>query len=129
MPPTTRALATSATASEKLENVRVPGRTSEVTLNAVSSPNAAARTNAAEPLTVEWPDGYSGCGGVPMSGKKSNHGTQVGPASAGVSPVRFALIGRQKTQRYLPSQQTIPASSIVTFSVANSRAFSVIATP
>ena len=96
MPPNTRALAISATASEKLENVRVPGRASEVTLNAVFSPNAAARMNAAEPLNVEWPDGYSGCAGVPV-GKKSSHGTQVGSASVGVIRIRIAVIGRQKT--------------------------------
>jgi hypothetical protein len=51
---------------------RVPGRTSEVTVNAVLSPNAAERTNAAAPLTVEWADGYSGCAGVPAL-KKSSH--------------------------------------------------------
>src|SRR5580704_4028578 len=96
MPPNTRALAISATVSEKLENDRVPGRTSEVTVNAVFSPKAAERMNAAEPLTVEWPDGYSGCAGVP-AGKKSRHGTQVGSASAGVRPARMAVIGRQKT--------------------------------
>src|SRR6266550_737212 len=96
MPPKTRASAISATAFAKLENARVPGRASEVTLNAAFSPNAAARMNAAEPLTVEWPDGYSGCGGVPVA-KKSNHGTQVGSASAGVRPVRIAVMGRQKT--------------------------------
>src|ERR1700694_2817489 len=102
MPPKTRALAISATVSEKLENVRVPGRTSEVTVNAVFSPNAAARMNAAEPLTVEWPDGYSGCAGVPV-GKKSSHGTHIGSASAGVRPARTAGIGRHKTQGDLPS--------------------------
>ena len=96
MPPKTRALAISATASEKLTNERVPGRTSEVTLNAVFSPNAAARMNAAEPLTVEWPDGYSGCAGVPAE-KKSSHGIQFGSESAGVNPSRIAVIGRQKT--------------------------------
>ena len=72
MPPKTRASAISATALEKLENERVPGRTSEVTVNAVLSPNAAERTNAAAPLTVEWADGYSGCAGVPAL-KKSSH--------------------------------------------------------
>src|ERR1700676_626880 len=96
MPPKTRALAISATASEKLENERVPGRTSEVTLNAVFSPNATARMNAADPLTVEWPDGYSGCAGVP-AGKKSSQGTHVGSASAAVRPARIAVMGRQKT--------------------------------
>jgi hypothetical protein len=54
MPPKTRALTISAVASEKLENERVvPGRISEVTLNDVFSPNAAASTKAAAPLIEE----------------------------------------------------------------------------
>src|SRR6266850_7976707 len=100
MPPKTRASAISATAAEKLGNARVPGRISDVTVNGVSSPNSAARTKAAEPLTVEWPDGYSGWAGVP-AGKKSSQGTQVGsgsvPALPSASPPRIAVIGRQKT--------------------------------
>src|SRR5258708_24362593 len=97
MPPKTRAVAMCATASVKLANERVfPGVVSEVTLNAVFSPNAAARMKAAEPLTVEWPDGYSGCAGVPP-GKKSSQGIQAGSESAGVNPSRIAEIGRQKT--------------------------------
>src|SRR5229473_7772731 len=99
MPPKTRALAISATASEKLANERnFPGFgfVSESTLNVVFSPNAAARTKAAEPLTVECPEGYSGCAGVPP-GKKSSQGIQAGSESAGVNPSRIALIGRQKT--------------------------------
>src|SRR6266436_7473660 len=99
MPPKTRALAISATASEKLANERnFPGVgfVSESTVNAVFSPNAAARINAAEPLTVEWPEGYSGCAGVPP-GKKSSQGIQAGSESAGVKPSRIAEIGRQKT--------------------------------
>src|ERR1700752_1997817 len=128
MPPKTRALAISATASEKLANVRVPGRTSEVTLNAVFSPNAASRMNAAEPLTVEWPEGYSGCAGVP-AGKKSSHGTQVESGSVllflSVSPKRMAVMGRQKTYRYLESQHAIAASAMLTFNNANKCAFSV----
>ena len=47
-------------------------------------------------LTEEWADGYYGCAGVPLL-KKSSHGSQVGSASAGVRPVRIAVIGRQKT--------------------------------
>jgi len=47
MPPKTRASAISATAAEKLGNARVPGLTSEVTVNDVSLPNAAASRNAA----------------------------------------------------------------------------------
>src|SRR6266436_8214705 len=97
MPPKTRAFAISATASGKLANERVfPGVVSEVTLNAAFSPNAAARINAAEPLTVECPEGYSGCPGVPP-GKKSSQGIQAGSESAGVKPSRIAEIGRQKT--------------------------------
>jgi hypothetical protein len=53
MPPKTRASTISAVASEKLEYERVPGRISEVTVNAVFSPNAAARMNAAAPLIEE----------------------------------------------------------------------------
>ena len=93
MPPKTRASAISDVAAVKLENDRVPGRTSDVTVNAVFSPNAAARINAADPLTVEWPDGYSGCGGVPV-GKKSSQGTQVGSGPIPLMPVRIAVIGR-----------------------------------
>src|SRR5260370_12734551 len=99
MPPNTRALAISATACEKLANERIFagfGFVSESTVKAVFSPNAAARMNAADPLTVEWPEGYSGCAGVPP-GKKSSQGIQLGSESAGVNPSLIAVIGRQKT--------------------------------
>src|SRR2546423_15571890 len=102
MPPKTRASAISATASAKLGNTRVPGRASEVTLNAGFSPNAAARMNAAEPLNVEWPDGYSGCAGVPV-GKKSSHGTHVGSASAGARPAPIGVVGLHVNKQHLPS--------------------------
>jgi hypothetical protein len=72
----------------------------EITVNGVASPNAAARIKAAEPLCVEWPEGYSGWAGVPV-GKKSSQGVQVGSASVlgllSASPARIAVIGRQKT--------------------------------
>jgi hypothetical protein len=58
------------------------------------------RIKAAAPLTVEWPEGYSGCGGVP-AGKKSSQGVQEGSKTVAllpsVSPPRMAVIGRQKT--------------------------------
>src|SRR6267143_6095594 len=109
MPPKTRASAISAVAAEKLGNERVvPGRTSEVRLKSVFSPNAAARMKPAAPLIEEWADGYSGCAGVP-AGKKSSHGSHSGSASAGVRPARIAVIGRQKTERYLVSQHAISA--------------------
>ena len=53
MPPKTRASAISAIASEKFEYDREPERTSEVTVNAVFSPNAAASMKAAAPLIEE----------------------------------------------------------------------------
>src|SRR5437763_8814337 len=114
MPPKTRASAISATAPEKLGKDRVvPGRASEVTVNGVLSPNASASTNEAAPLTVEWPDGYSGWDGVP-AGKKSSQGTQAG-SGFGVVLSRIAVIGRQNTYRYLLSQQAMAASAIATF--------------
>jgi len=91
MPPKTRALAISEVAAAKLANVRVPGLTSDVVLKVVSSPNASARTKAAAPLTVEWPDGYSGCAGVPV-GKKSSQGTDVGSGPIPALPVRMAVM-------------------------------------
>src|SRR6266403_5665072 len=112
MPPKTRASAISAVASEKLGNERVvPGRTSEVRLKSAFSPNAAARMKAAAPLIEEWADGYSGCAGVPV--RESSHGSHSGSASAGVRPARIAVIGRQKTKRYLLSQHAISASESV----------------
>src|SRR5215831_8558465 len=99
MPPKTLASAISSVAAEKLGKERVvPGRISEVSVNGVLSPNAAARIDAAAPLTVEWPDGYSGWAGVP-GGKASSHG--VHPVSGSVlalpsvSPRRIAVMGRQ----------------------------------
>src|SRR3981081_4088673 len=77
--------------------------------------------NAAAPLTVEWPDGNSGCAGVP-AGKKSSHGFQAGSGS--ILPSRTAGIGRQSTNRDLASQHAIAASAIATFSRANKWAFS-----
>ena len=107
---------------EARERPRRPGRTSDVTVNAVSLPNILVSTSAAEPLTVECPEGYSGWGGVPV-GRASSHGTQ--PVSTAVeafmsrSPSRIAVIGRQKTNRYLLSQHAITASAMLMFIRAN----------
>src|SRR5215468_6340759 len=122
MPPKTRASAISETALEKLEKVRVPGRTSESTVKDVLSPKTEARMNAAEPLREAWAEGYSGCAGVPAL-KKSSQGSQAGLASAGVRPSRIAVIGRQNANRYLLSQHAIAASAMERFSSAKRRAF------
>ena len=117
MPPKTRASAISSRALVKLVNVRVPERTSEVTVNRVFSPKAEARTNAAEPLIEAWAEGYSGWDGVP-AGKKSSHGFQDGSGSEGVKPSWITVTGRQKAKRYLLSQQAMTASAMATFSKA-----------
>src|SRR5215472_9116132 len=128
MPPNTLASAISATTAERLGNDRVPGRTSDVTETGVLSSNAAAKMYAAEPLTVEWPEGYSGCAGVP-GGRASSHGVHPESGSVlafpSVSPRRIAVIGRQNTYRYLESQHAIAASAMVTFNKAKRWAFSV----
>jgi hypothetical protein len=73
MPPMIRTSAISATALEKLENERVPGRDSEMTVKEVLSPKMEARMNAAEPLIEAWAEGYSGKAGVPGL-KRSSQG-------------------------------------------------------
>src|SRR6516162_9583473 len=93
MPPNTRASAISATALEKLEKERVPGRDSEVTVKEMLSPKMKARTNAAEPLIEAWAEGYSGNAGAPGL-KKSSQGSHVGSASGGLRPSRIAVIAR-----------------------------------
>jgi hypothetical protein len=75
MPPKTRASAISETALEKLENERVPGRDSEVTVKEVLSPKVEARMNAAEPLIEAWAEGYSGKAGLPA--RNGNRGQKA----------------------------------------------------
>src|SRR5215210_6377655 len=106
MPPYTRALTTSASASAKPSNDRLGFcmfLASVSTQKVMSGPNAFDNTYAAAPLSVECPERYSGWGGVPAS-----HGVHVAsPAVAAllsVSPSRIAVIGRQKTNRYFASQ-------------------------
>src|SRR5947199_6376300 len=95
-------------AAEKLENDRVPCRTSDVTVNGVLSPNAASRIKAAAPLTVEWPEGYSGCGGVP-AGKKSSQGVQAGSTAVAalpsISPLWRCLGARRHSGIWHPGKQ------------------------
>ena len=59
------------------------------------SPKKLASTTAAAPLTVEWPDGYSGCAGVAKSGIHEGSGLVAGLPS--VSARGIAVTGRQKT--------------------------------
>lgn len=103
----------------------MPGRDSEVTVKEVWSPKNDARMTAAEPLIEAWAEGYSGKAGVPGL-KKSSQGSHLGSASAGVSPSRIAVIGRQKPWRYLESQQAMTASAMVTLAGEKRAALRVI---
>jgi hypothetical protein len=58
MPPQTRALWISASASENLLKLRItPGSVSESTEKDVFLPKNRPSTTTAAPLTVEWPEG------------------------------------------------------------------------
>src|SRR5437764_4780316 len=104
----------SSAATENDSNDRVtPGSPSDVEENFTRSvPKKAASAAAAAPLNELCPDVYDGNGGVGRSG------VQFGSAG------RMAVTGLQKSNRYLQSQQIIPASAIATFNSANSRALS-----
>ena len=73
-------------------------------------------------LKVEWPETYSGKGGVTSSD------VQLASAAVwslpSVSASRIAVIGLQKPKSYFVFQATMAASARPTFSSANRRAFS-----
>src|SRR4029453_7189213 len=56
-------------------------------------------------LLVEWPERYSGCGGVGNSGVHAGSPTVASLPSRW--PLRIAACGRQKLKRYFASQQAI----------------------
>ncbi len=58
-----------------------------------SVPKKRARTNAADPLNVEWPLVYDGKGGVPIRGVQAASPTVSGLPS--LSPSRIPVTGRQ----------------------------------
>src|SRR5205807_7904113 len=105
-------------AAEKLSNDRAtPGSPSEVMSNRTASvPNAAASTAAAAPLNELCPDVYDGNGGVSRSGCQSGSGVTSGSPSRPAA--RTAVAGRQKSNRYLQSQQAIATSASATLSAA-----------
>ena len=95
MPPNTRAFITSSKAAEKLLNLRVtPGIALETMLKEVSSPKVCDRTRVAAPLAQECADGYSGKGGVVISGVQAGSGAVASFPS--VSASWTAVIGRQE---------------------------------
>src|SRR5687767_3393949 len=113
----------SSAASEKLVYDR-SGEfgVSDARVKAMSSvPQKSASTAAPAALTVLCPDVSAGNGGVGISG------AQVGSAAVSGLPssARIAVTGRQKSNSYLASQETIAASARARFSRANRRALSV----
>src|SRR5262249_25070294 len=116
-------------ASLKLLNARrTPGIASEIEWNGTSSlPKNAVSTAAAAPLKVLWPEVYDGNGGVGNSGSQSGSGGRLAVFS--FAAVRIAVTGRQKSNRYLLSQQLIAVSASATLSSAKRRAFSMVVSP
>src|SRR5262245_32237175 len=97
MPPRMRLnpLSSAADAKEGKERC-TPGKSSEPTVKATSSvPKNKARTAAAAPLKVLWPEVYSGNGGV------SNNGTQVASEIVSGLSSESAKIGRASCRERL----------------------------
>ena len=95
MPPNTRALITSARAAVKLLKWRfTPGIPFETTSNEVSSPKVCDKMRPAAPLAHECAEGYSGKGGVVMSGVQVESENVASFQS--VSPSWIAVIGRHE---------------------------------
>jgi hypothetical protein len=96
MPAKIRAFFTSSSASEKVRKERVtPISRSLSIVKCFFSPKKLASTTAAAPLTVEWPDGYSGWFGVAKSG--IHDGSELVAGLPSVLGRGIAVTGRQKT--------------------------------
>ena len=123
MPPKMRLIPTSAAASEKEWKLREnPCMASDVVENATSSEPKNAASTAAALLKVLWPDVYSGKGGVSSSGVQFASFSVTGFLSS--SAFWIAVMGRQKLQANLQSQQRMAASASAMLSRAKRRAFS-----
>src|SRR5437763_8791262 len=105
----------------------MPGSVVLVVLKPALLPKNSVSTSAAAALVMQWPERYSGCGGVGTSGVQVGSGTVSGlPSSYWVVPSfsRIAWTGRQKLKRYLVSKTTTTASERAMLSRAKMRAFS-----
>src|SRR6266496_4136279 len=125
-----RPLATSSTKSSMLVQLwTTPGAVGLVVLSVGVGPASISATNtpATAPETMQWAHGYSGCIGASTIGSQ--------PASRSVaslpsmSPLRIAVMGRQKLYWYLASKTASSASSIASAVSASSRAFCVTSLP
>src|SRR5205085_10368138 len=78
---------------------------------------------ATELLMRQCAQGYSGCIGVSAIGCQAASRSVDGFSS--ISPLRIAVIGRQKSYWYLASKTATPASAAATVTTAMNRALSI----
>src|SRR5580700_15947 len=86
-------------------------------------PNTACTTPARLPLLMQCAHGYSGCIGVLSMGCQA--ASRSVAALPSMSPLRMAVIGRQKAYLYLASMTAIMASASAAVITAMKRALSI----
>src|SRR5262250_3447036 len=108
-----RATATSRTNSSTLDHVRSTppaAELAELSFGDGRPASSASSTAPSDADTMQWAHGYSGCIGVSMNG------VQLGSRSVASlpsrSPLRMAVIGRQRLYVYLASKTATSASSM-----------------
>src|SRR5262249_18422797 len=100
---------------------------SELKVGTGPLPSSAWSTAPSDADTMQWAHGYSGCIGVSMNGVQL--GSRSVASLPSVSPLRMAVIGRQKLYVYLASKTAVSASSMAIAAIASSRAFAVTSRP
>src|ERR1700693_1667311 len=95
-----------------------------MTISGISAvPSAISIVVASALLTMQWAQGYSGCIGVLSIGCQVASRSVAGLSS--MSPLRIAVIGRQKLHWYFASITAMPASAVATAVRAMNRAPSI----
>src|SRR5438552_11248005 len=125
-----RASATSRTKSPTLFQVRTAPpavELAELKVGVAPLPSSAWSTAPSEADTMQWAHGYSGCMGVSMNGVQL--GSRSVASLPSTSPLRMAVIGRQRLYVYLASKTAVSASSMAIAAIASSRAFAVASRP
>src|SRR5258706_3830702 len=84
-------------------------------------PNSDSNTALTVLEVIQCPQGYSGCNGVSISG--SQPGSRVVASLPSMSPLRIAVIGRQKLKLYFASKSAILEASTANSTSANKPAF------
>src|SRR5262249_15367236 len=125
-----RATATSWVNSPTLDQVRTAPpavELAELSLGDARPPSSASSTAPSDADTMQWAHGYSGCIGVSMNGVQL--GSRWVAWLPSRSPLRMAVIGRQRLYVYLASKTATSPSSIAIAATASRRAFSVTSRP